>query len=56
MAKPHLTIKSYGINLRMCVYMPHIMELVGKTRVVVKDGKVVEVGDLKSNGALFLPS
>ena len=29
----------------MCVYMPHIMELVGKTRVVVKDGKVVEVGE-----------
>jgi len=25
--------------------MPHIMELVGKTRVVVKDGKVVEVGE-----------
>src|SRR5664280_2279887 len=24
--------------------MPHIMELVGKTRVVVKDGKVIEVG------------
>ena len=24
--------------------MPHIMELLGKTRVVVKDGKVVEVG------------
>jgi len=25
--------------------MPHIMELVGKTRVVVKDGKVIEVGE-----------
>lgn len=25
--------------------MPHIIELVGKTRVVVKDGKVVEVGE-----------
>lgn len=25
--------------------MPHIMELFGKTRVVVKDGKVVEVGE-----------
>lgn len=25
--------------------MPHIMELLGKTRVVVKDGKVVEVGE-----------
>jgi len=25
--------------------MPHVMELVGKTRVVVKDGKVVEVGE-----------
>lgn len=25
--------------------MPHIMEMVGKTRVVVKDGKVVEVGE-----------
>ncbi|SFM93928.1 methanogenesis marker 8 protein [Methanolobus profundi] len=25
--------------------MPHIMELVGKTRVVVKDGEVVEVGE-----------
>ena len=24
--------------------MPHIMELLGKARVVVKDGKVVEVG------------
>lgn len=24
--------------------MPHIMELLGKTRVVIKDGKVVEVG------------
>jgi len=24
--------------------MPHIMELMGKTRVVVKDGKVIEVG------------
>jgi putative methanogenesis marker protein 8 len=24
--------------------MPHIMELLGKTRVVVKDGKVIEVG------------
>ena len=24
--------------------MPHIMELVGKTRVVIKDGKVIEVG------------
>jgi putative methanogenesis marker protein 8 len=24
--------------------MPHIMELVGKTRVVIKDGKVVEIG------------
>ena len=23
--------------------MPHIMELLGKTRVVIKDGKVVEV-------------
>lgn len=26
--------------------MPHVMELFGKTRVVVKDGKVVEVGEL----------
>lgn len=25
--------------------MPHIMELVGKTRVVVKDGEVIEVGE-----------
>src|SRR4030067_2682688 len=25
--------------------MPHIMELFGKTRVVVKDGKVVEAGE-----------
>lgn len=25
--------------------MPHIMELVGKTRVVIKDGKVIEVGE-----------
>ncbi|MBN2487417.1 MAG: DUF2099 family protein [Methanosarcinaceae archaeon] len=25
--------------------MPHVMELIGKTRVVVKDGKVVEVGE-----------
>lgn len=25
--------------------MPHIIELVGKTRVVVKDGKVIEVGE-----------
>ncbi len=25
--------------------MPHIMELFGKTRIVVKDGKVVEVGE-----------
>ena len=25
-------------------YMPHIMELLGKARVVVKDGRVVEVG------------
>lgn len=25
--------------------MPHIMEMVGKARVVVKDGKVVEVGE-----------
>ncbi|MBW6516889.1 MAG: DUF2099 family protein [ANME-2 cluster archaeon] len=25
--------------------MPHIMEILGKTRVVVKDGKVVEVGE-----------
>ena len=25
--------------------MPHVMEMVGKTRVVVKDGKVVEVGE-----------
>ncbi len=25
--------------------MPHIMELFGKTRVVVKDGKVVEIGE-----------
>jgi len=24
--------------------MPHIMELFGKTRVIVKDGKVVSVG------------
>ncbi|HID27863.1 MAG TPA: DUF2099 family protein, partial [Methanosarcinales archaeon] len=24
--------------------MPHIMEMFGKTKVVVKDGKVVEVG------------
>ncbi|MDQ1276121.1 MAG: hypothetical protein QG610_1696, partial [Euryarchaeota archaeon] len=24
--------------------MPHIMEMMGKARVVVKDGKVVEVG------------
>jgi putative methanogenesis marker protein 8 len=24
--------------------MPHIMELMGKTRVVIKDGKVIEVG------------
>ncbi len=24
---------------------PHIMELLGKTRVVVKDGKVIEVGE-----------
>jgi len=25
--------------------MPHIMELMGKTRVVVEDGKVIEVGE-----------
>src|SRR3989337_3511776 len=25
--------------------MPHVMELFGKTRVVVKDGEVVEVGE-----------
>jgi hypothetical protein len=25
--------------------MPHIMEMAGKTRVVVKDGKVVEAGE-----------
>ncbi len=25
--------------------MPHVMELFGKTRVVVKDGKVIEVGE-----------
>ncbi|MBP2029625.1 putative methanogenesis marker protein 8 [Methanohalophilus levihalophilus] len=25
--------------------MPHIMEMLGKTRVVVKDGKVIEVGE-----------
>jgi len=25
--------------------MPHVMELFGKTRVVVKDGKVVETGE-----------
>ncbi|TAN39574.1 MAG: DUF2099 family protein, partial [Candidatus Methanoperedens sp.] len=25
--------------------MPHVMELFGKARVVVKDGKVVEVGE-----------
>jgi putative methanogenesis marker protein 8 len=25
--------------------MPHIMELLGKTRVIVKDGKVIEVGE-----------
>ena len=25
--------------------MPHIMELLGKTKVVVKDGKVIEVGE-----------
>jgi hypothetical protein len=25
--------------------MPQVMEMVGKTRVVVKDGKVVEVGE-----------
>jgi len=25
--------------------MPHIMEIMGKTRVVVKDGKVIEVGE-----------
>ncbi len=25
--------------------MPHVMELFGKTRIVVKDGKVVEVGE-----------
>jgi len=24
--------------------MPHIIELLGKTRVVIKDGKVIEVG------------
>ena len=24
--------------------MPHIMEMMGKARVVVKDGKVIEVG------------
>jgi len=27
------------------IEMPHVMELFGKTRVVVKDGKVVEVGE-----------
>ena len=27
------------------IEMPHIMELFGKTRVVIKDGKVVEVGE-----------
>ena len=25
--------------------MPHIIELLGKTRVVVEDGKVIEVGE-----------
>lgn len=25
--------------------MPHIMEIMGKTRVVVKDGEVIEVGE-----------
>ncbi|MFZ3384521.1 MAG: methanogenesis marker 8 protein [Candidatus Methanoperedens sp.] len=29
--------------------MPHIMELFGKTRVVIKDGKVVEVGEPVAN-------
>lgn len=27
------------------IIMPHIMEIMGKTRVVVKDGKVIEVGE-----------
>jgi len=27
--------------------MPHIMEIMGKTRVVVKDGEVVEVGEVE---------
>jgi putative methanogenesis marker protein 8 len=27
------------------IEMPHVMELFGKTRVVVKDGKVVEIGE-----------
>jgi len=27
------------------IEMPHVMELFGKTRVVVKDGKVIEVGE-----------
>jgi hypothetical protein len=34
--------------------MLHIMELKGKTRVVIKDGKVIEVERFYSNGALFL--
>jgi len=29
------------------VSMPHIMEIMGKTRVVVKDGEVVEVGEVE---------
>ncbi|MCG7848433.1 MAG: DUF2099 family protein, partial [ANME-2 cluster archaeon] len=29
--------------------MPHIMEILGKTKVVVKDGKVIEVGEPQVN-------
>jgi hypothetical protein len=36
--------------------MTHIMEMAGKTRVVVKDGKVVEAGEPEVKCALFLPS
>ena len=38
------------------VNMPHIMELLGKTRVVIKDGKVVEVEKPEVEWVLFLPS
>jgi putative methanogenesis marker protein 8 len=39
--KPKKKFQHEGIS------MPHIMEIMGKTRVVVKDGEVVEVGEVE---------